>query len=57
MPIPATTSAAGTAPYPWKIGLQAVNLLRSMPDPGSIAMAASKLETGQAEKTPRDALP
>ncbi|KAL6806744.1 hypothetical protein GGI42DRAFT_290989 [Trichoderma sp. SZMC 28013] len=33
MPIPARTSAAGTAPYPWRIELHAVNLLRPTSDP------------------------
>lgn len=57
MPIPARTSAAGTAPYPWRIELHAVNLLRPTSDPWNHRYGSFKVgcRTGQENKGRQEA--
>ncbi|KAF3068010.1 hypothetical protein CFAM422_007966 [Trichoderma lentiforme] len=52
MPIPTRTSAAGTAPYPWRIELHAVNLLRPTSDPWNHRYDSfKKLDAGLIKRT------
>ncbi|KAK4073698.1 hypothetical protein Trihar35433_3172 [Trichoderma harzianum] len=52
MPIPTRTSAAGTAPYPWRIELHAVNLLRPTSDPWNHPYDSfKKLDAGLIKRT------
>ncbi|KAL7910702.1 hypothetical protein GGI35DRAFT_319375 [Trichoderma velutinum] len=53
MPIPARTSAAGTAPYPWRIELHVVNLLRSTSDPWNYCHGSFKIGCWTDQKTKR----